>query len=100
MFEKLKHSGLIEPLLGYTSDPYAKGFDPTVRCMYHSNVQGHSIEDCHSLKREIERMIQEGVIVSNDSDKKHANPRGNLLTKVDNVEVGDVLGNIDTELSG
>ncbi|XP_070023266.1 uncharacterized protein [Nicotiana sylvestris] len=30
LFEKLKHFGLIEPLLGYTPDPYAKGFDPTV----------------------------------------------------------------------
>ena len=45
-------------------------------------------------------MIQEGVIVINDSDREHVNPLGNLLTKVDNVEVGNGLGNIDAELSG
>ncbi|XP_075079375.1 uncharacterized protein LOC142164757 [Nicotiana tabacum] len=100
LFEKLKLSGLIEPLLGYTSDPYAKVFDPAVRCMYHSNVQGHSIEDCRSLKKEIERMIQEGVIVINDNDRELANPLENLLTDVDDTEVGDGLGNVDIELNG
>ncbi|XP_070004980.1 uncharacterized protein [Nicotiana sylvestris] len=81
-------------------DPYAKGFDPTVRCMYHSNVQGNSIEDCHALKREIERMIQEGAIMIKDSDMKYANPLGNLLTEINNIEVVNGLGNIDVESSG
>lgn len=58
---------MIEPLQGYVPDPYAKGFDPDVRCMYHSNVQGHSIEDCRALKKEIEMMIQEGMIVVQDN---------------------------------
>ena len=98
MFEKLKLSGLIELLLGYTPDPYAKGFNPAVRCMYHSNVQGHSIEDCRSLKKEIERMIQEGAIVINDSDREHANPLESSLTKVDDVEAGN--GIVDAKLSG
>jgi len=100
LFEMLKHSGQIEPLLGYTPDPYAKGFDPTVQCMYNSNVQGHIIEYCRSLKRKIERMIQEGVIVINDSDREHANPLGNLLTEVNDIEVGNGLGNTDVELNG
>ncbi|XP_070004615.1 uncharacterized protein [Nicotiana sylvestris] len=96
---EVKHSGPIEPLLGYTLDPYAKGFDPTVRCMHHSNVQGHGIKDCRALKREIERMIQEGIIVIKDSDRGYSNPFGNLLTKVNNIEVGNGLDNIDVELS-
>ncbi|XP_070029913.1 uncharacterized protein [Nicotiana sylvestris] len=100
LFEKLKHFGLIEPVLGYTSDPYAKGFDPTIRCMHHSNVQGHIIEDCRALKREIERLIQEGVIVIKDSDGEHANPLGNLLTEVNDIEVVNGLGNIDVEPGG
>ena len=100
MFEKLKLSGLIEPLLGYTPDPYAKGFNPAVRCMYHSNVQGHSIEDCRSLKKEIERMIQEGAIVIDDSDREQANHLEILLIDVDNTEVGDGLDNVDIELNG
>ncbi|XP_060187222.1 uncharacterized protein LOC132616669 isoform X2 [Lycium barbarum] len=68
LFQKLRHLGLITPLLGYTPDPHSKSFDPTVRCAYHSDIQGHSTEDCRTLKREIERMIQEKLIVLQDSD--------------------------------
>ncbi|XP_070019721.1 uncharacterized protein [Nicotiana sylvestris] len=53
------------------TDPYAKGFDPTIWCMYHSNLQVHSIEDCCALKREKERMIREGIIVIQDSDTQN-----------------------------
>ncbi|XP_070010912.1 uncharacterized protein [Nicotiana sylvestris] len=61
---------------------------------------GHSIEDCRSLKREIERMIQEGVIVINDSDREHTNPLGNLRTEVSDIEVVNGFGIIDVEPSG
>ncbi|KAM3325249.1 hypothetical protein P3S67_000374 [Capsicum chacoense] len=54
---------MITPLFGYTPDPRLRIFDTNVRCAYHSYVQGHSIEDCRVLKREIERMIQEKLIM-------------------------------------
>ncbi|KAM3307066.1 hypothetical protein P3S67_008809 [Capsicum chacoense] len=63
LFQRLVQWGMITPLLGYTSDPYSRSFDPNVRCAYHSEVQGHSIEDFHALKSKIERMIQEKLIV-------------------------------------
>ncbi|PHT72248.1 Calcium sensing receptor, chloroplastic [Capsicum annuum] len=64
--------GMITPLLGYTSDPYARSFDPNVRCAYHSDVHGDSIEDCRALKREIKKMIQDkSIMVQNiDSEEK------------------------------
>ncbi|KAF3639847.1 hypothetical protein FXO37_23793 [Capsicum annuum] len=66
------HVGMITPLLGYTSDPYARSFDPNVRCAYHSDVHGDSIEDCRALKREIKKMIQDkSIMVQNiDSEEK------------------------------
>ncbi|XP_019248531.1 PREDICTED: uncharacterized protein LOC109227789 [Nicotiana attenuata] len=67
LFERLKHCGMIEPLQGYIPNPVAKGFKPVVQCLYHSNVQGHSTEDCRALKKEIEMMIQEGMIVIQDN---------------------------------
>ncbi|KAM3338759.1 hypothetical protein P3S68_030845 [Capsicum galapagoense] len=62
---------MITPLLGYTPDPYSRSFDPNVRCVYHSDFQGHSIEDCCALKRQIEKMIQyKSIIVQNiDSEE-------------------------------
>ncbi|PHT32182.1 hypothetical protein CQW23_28519 [Capsicum baccatum] len=49
---------MITPILGYTPNPHSRSFDPNVRCAYHSDVQGHSIEDYRALKSEIEKMIQ------------------------------------------
>lgn len=59
---------MITSFLKYTLDPYSRKFDPNVRCAYHSDVQGHSTEDCHTLKRETEKMIQEKVIVVQNID--------------------------------
>ncbi|KAM3249559.1 hypothetical protein P3L10_011329 [Capsicum annuum] len=62
---------MITLLLGYTPDPYSRSFNPNVRCAYHSDVRGHSIEDCCALKREIKKMIQDkSIMVQNiDSEK-------------------------------
>ncbi|KAM3374837.1 hypothetical protein P3S68_013551 [Capsicum galapagoense] len=63
LFQRLVQRGMITLLLGYTPDPHSKHFDANVRCAYHSDVQGHSIEDCRSLKRKRERMIQDKLIM-------------------------------------
>ncbi|KAF3639242.1 hypothetical protein FXO37_24030 [Capsicum annuum] len=66
LFYRLVQQGMIIPLLGYTPNLHSRSFDPNVRCTYHSNVQGHSIEDCHALKREIEKIIQDkSILVQN-----------------------------------
>ncbi|PHT46827.1 hypothetical protein CQW23_15985 [Capsicum baccatum] len=59
---------MITPLLGYTPDPLSRSFDRNVRYAYHSDVQGHSTEDCRALKRQIEKMIQDKSIM----DTRHA----------------------------
>ncbi|KAF3685743.1 hypothetical protein FXO37_00320 [Capsicum annuum] len=73
-FQRLVQWGMITPLLGYISDSHSRSFDPNVRCAYHSDAQGHSIEDCHVLKREIEKMIQdESIMVQNTDSEKSSN---------------------------
>lgn len=100
LFERLRHAGLIEPLPAYTPDSRVKSFDPAARYAYHSNVRGHNIESCRNMKRELEKMIQKGRIVINNSDMEHSNPIENLLTEVDDVEAGNSLGSIDAKHSG
>ncbi|KAM3302431.1 hypothetical protein P3S67_016933 [Capsicum chacoense] len=51
LFQRLVQQGIITLLLGYTPDPHSRSFDPNVRYAYHSDVQGHNIEDCRALKR-------------------------------------------------
>ncbi|KAM3397394.1 hypothetical protein P3S68_000906 [Capsicum galapagoense] len=61
---------MITPLLGHTSNRRLRNFDPNARCTYHSDAQGHSIEDCRDLKREIEKMIQDGSIMVQNIDRE------------------------------
>ncbi|KAH0693220.1 hypothetical protein KY285_020317 [Solanum tuberosum] len=50
LFEKLKRLNMIEPTPQNYVDPNAKSFNPTIRCAYHSDAPGHSIEDCQNIR--------------------------------------------------
>ncbi|PHT68215.1 hypothetical protein T459_27702 [Capsicum annuum] len=71
---------MITPLLGYTPEPKSRSFDPTVRCAYYFDVQGHSIEDCHALKREIEKMIQNKSIMVQNVDRGGSSSHADMQT--------------------
>nr|XP_018629760.1 uncharacterized protein LOC108946891 [Nicotiana tomentosiformis] len=62
MFEKLKHYDMIAHIPPNHVDPHARSFNPSKKCEYHTNAQGHNVESCRNLKREIKRMIQEKLI--------------------------------------
>ncbi|KAK4713346.1 hypothetical protein R3W88_019253 [Solanum pinnatisectum] len=68
LFEKLKRLNMIEPIPQYYVDPHAKGFIPKIRCAYHSDALGHITEDCQSLRRKVEEMIQTKMIVVQNYD--------------------------------
>ena len=71
---------MIASLLGYTPDPHSRSFDPNVRCAYHSDVQGHNIEDCRSLKREIEKKIQNKSIMLQNIDSEESSSHADMQT--------------------
>ncbi|KAM3374245.1 hypothetical protein P3S68_012959 [Capsicum galapagoense] len=66
--KRLLQEGMITPFLGHTINSRLRNFDPNARCPYHFDARGHTIEDCRALKREIERMIQEKLIVVQNID--------------------------------
>ncbi|PHT57650.1 hypothetical protein CQW23_00013 [Capsicum baccatum] len=80
LFQRLVQQDMITPLLGYTPDPHSRSFDPNVRCAYHSDVQGHSIEDCRALKREIEKIIQDKSIMVQNTDSEESSSRADIQT--------------------
>uniref|UniRef100_A0A1S4ACX2 Uncharacterized protein n=1 Tax=Nicotiana tabacum TaxID=4097 RepID=A0A1S4ACX2_TOBAC len=50
-------------------NPNSKGFDSNARCEYHSNTQGHSTENCWTLKKAIENLIEaKAIMVTNNED--------------------------------
>ncbi|KAM3200997.1 hypothetical protein P3L10_033360 [Capsicum annuum] len=76
LFQTLRELGIIISLLGHTLNSRSKNFDPNIRCAYYSATQGHSIEDCRDLKREIEKMIQDRAImvqnIGSEENSSHA----------------------------
>ncbi|KAM3343895.1 hypothetical protein P3S68_025985 [Capsicum galapagoense] len=80
LFQRLVQQGMIIPLLGYSLDSHSRSFDPNIRCAYHSDVQGHSIEDCRALKREIEKMIQDKSIMVQNIDSEESSSHADMQT--------------------
>ncbi|XP_019226297.1 PREDICTED: uncharacterized protein LOC109207766 [Nicotiana attenuata] len=63
LFQKLKQMGVIGPITPHHMHPDSHGFQANARCEYHSGASGHSTDDCWTLKRAIERLISEKLIV-------------------------------------
>ncbi|XP_019241977.1 PREDICTED: uncharacterized protein LOC109222021 [Nicotiana attenuata] len=55
--------GVIGPIAPHHMHPNSHGFQANARCEYHSGAPGHSTDDCWTLKRAIERLISEKLIV-------------------------------------
>lgn len=72
--------GTITPLLGCTLNRRSRNIDPNVRCAYHSDAQGHNIEDCRDLKREIKKMIEDGLILGQNIDSGGSFSHAHLQT--------------------
>ncbi|KAK5836367.1 hypothetical protein PVK06_012153 [Gossypium arboreum] len=46
--------------------PLPKWYDANVQCEYHAGITGHSIENCPSFKKLIERFIKVGIVRFDD----------------------------------
>ncbi|KAG5616507.1 hypothetical protein H5410_016331 [Solanum commersonii] len=62
LFERLRTTGVLQPVEGIILDPIPRNFDGNKRCAYHSEVLGHDTKDCYGLKNQIESLIRRGVI--------------------------------------
>ncbi|MCD9558685.1 hypothetical protein HAX54_016219 [Datura stramonium] len=88
---KLMQLGLVKPVTPYYVNSNEKGFNPNVRCEYHSNTQGHSIENCWTLKRIIEKLIDDKKIVIHN--KVAENVTNNPLPAHNNAHVIGMISN-------
>ncbi|MCD7450179.1 hypothetical protein HAX54_004168, partial [Datura stramonium] len=84
--------GLVQPVTPYYVNSNVKGFDPTVRCEYHSNTQGHNTENCWTLKRIIEKLLDDKTILIHNEET--TNVTNNPLLAHDN---GHVVGMISDD---
>nr|XP_016509786.1 PREDICTED: uncharacterized protein LOC107827208 [Nicotiana tabacum] len=91
LFRKLMQLKLIEPIMPRYVNPNSKGFDSNARCEYHSNTQGHSTENCWTLKKAIENLIEaKAIVVTNNEDTP--NITNNPLPAHDNTHFIGMIG--------
>ncbi|XP_019246462.1 PREDICTED: uncharacterized protein LOC109226115 [Nicotiana attenuata] len=91
LFQKLKQMGVIGPIAPHHMHPDSHGFQANARCEYHSGAPGHSTDDCWTLKRAIERLISEKlIVVMNGEDPP--NVTNNLLPAHNDVHFVGMIG--------
>ncbi|XP_027771420.1 uncharacterized protein LOC114076506 [Solanum pennellii] len=84
LFQNLRKIGAIECIPPYRLNPNAPGFQANERCEYHSGAPGHNTDICWTLKGEIEKLIEHGVVVVTD-DQNTPNVTNNPLPAENNL---------------
>ncbi|XP_075095495.1 uncharacterized protein LOC142173748 [Nicotiana tabacum] len=59
MFPKLIQMGLLQPVPLNWQNPKSPSYRPDTRCAYHSGAEDHDTEDCWTLKRAVENLIEQ-----------------------------------------
>ncbi|OIT29103.1 hypothetical protein A4A49_17329 [Nicotiana attenuata] len=57
IFERLRSFGIMQPKPAKTPPP---NFSPTKCCAFHSGMLGHTTNECHCLKEEIQKLLDNG----------------------------------------
>lgn len=82
LYQNLYDAHMVSPsYLKRMQPPYPKWYDTNAQCEYHAGITGHSIENCTTFKKLVERFIKMGIV-------KFGDPSGTNV-------VGDPLPNHD-----
>ncbi|XP_070017128.1 uncharacterized protein [Nicotiana sylvestris] len=87
LFPKLVQIGLLQPVPQTRKNPVSPAYRAGTRYAYHSGVEGYDIEDCWTLKRAVENLIEQKRIVLKGEDVP--NVTNNPLLALNN---GPVIG--------
>ncbi|XP_019242027.1 PREDICTED: uncharacterized protein LOC109222075 [Nicotiana attenuata] len=68
LFPKLVQMGLLQPVPQTRQNPASPAYRAGARCAYHSGAEGHDADDCWTLKRAVENLIEQRKIVLRDED--------------------------------
>nr|XP_016456397.1 PREDICTED: uncharacterized protein LOC107780384 [Nicotiana tabacum] len=78
LFPKLVQMGLLQPVPPNRQNIKSPSYRLGTRCAYHSGEEGHDTEDCWTIKRAVENMIERKRVVLRD--KKAPNATNNPLS--------------------
>ncbi|XP_019258576.1 PREDICTED: uncharacterized protein LOC109236799 [Nicotiana attenuata] len=68
LFPKLVQMGLLQPVPPNRQNPESPSYQHGARCAYHSGAEVHDIDNCWTLKRAMEDLIEQKRIVLRDED--------------------------------
>ncbi|XP_070022116.1 uncharacterized protein [Nicotiana sylvestris] len=68
LFPKLVQMGFLQPVPQTRQNPASPTYRAGVRCAYHLGAEGHDTNDCWTLKRAVENLIEQGKIVLRDEE--------------------------------
>ena len=74
LYPKLVQGGLLSPVnIPSLQPPYPRWYNENVHCDYHSGNKGHSTENCTTLKRRVQNLIQKRELTFEDEDIPNMN---------------------------
>ena len=78
IYRALLQGGRIQPVFTRPlQPPFPEWYKPDVTCEFHSNVPGHSTDQCFTLKRKVQAMIRNGELTFSQPPNIQTNPLPN-----------------------
>ncbi|XP_075077613.1 uncharacterized protein LOC107829533 [Nicotiana tabacum] len=68
LLPKLVQMGLLQPIPQTRQNPASPTYRAGARCAYHSGAKGHDTDNCWTLKRTVENLIEQRKIVLRDEE--------------------------------
>ncbi|XP_012472369.1 uncharacterized protein LOC105789543 [Gossypium raimondii] len=92
LYQNLFDAHVVSPFyLKPMQPPYPKWYNANAQCEYHTETKGHSIENCTTLKKLVEKLINLGIVKI--GDLSGPNVAGNLFPNHDDKGVNEIIEN-------
>ncbi|KAA3469615.1 hypothetical protein EPI10_015385 [Gossypium australe] len=99
LYQSLFDAHVVSPFyLKPLQPPYPKWYDANAQCDYHAGISGHSIENCTTFKKVVERLIKMGIVKFDDALSAE-NPLPNHTDNGVNAKDGKVGRRINTNIA-
>ena len=105
LYQSLFDAHVVSPFyLKPMQPPYPKWYDANAQCEYHAGATGHSIENCTTFKKLVERLINMGIVKFDDASNtenplpNHGDKGINAIIESSGKEIKMSIAEVNTPL--